>query len=84
MRITRIRCYRQWQPFVPGTYATSAGTADGFDSLVVAVDTDEGMTGWGEMAPLGSFYDPAFSGGARAAVGIVSRGAAWRRPGPAP
>ena len=72
MRITSIRCYRQWQPFVTGTYATSAGTADGFDSLVVAVDTDEGMTGWGEMAPLGSFYDPAFSGGARAAVGIVS------------
>ena len=81
MRITSIRCYRQWQPFVTGTYATSAGTADGFDSLVVAVDTDEGMTGWGEMAPLGSFYDPAFSGGARAAVGIVSEALHGTDPG---
>ena len=84
MRITSIRCYRQWQPFVTGTYATSAGTADGFDSLVVAVDTDEGMTGWGEMAPLGRSTTPAFSGGARAAVGNRARGAPSARPAPAP
>ena len=81
MRITSIRCYRQWQPFTAGTYATSAGAADGFDSLVVAVDTDEGIAGWGEMAPLGSFYDPAFSGGARAAVGIVSEALRGTDPG---
>ena len=81
MRITGIRCYRQWQPFVRGTYTTSGGAADGFDSLVVAVDTDEGMTGWGELAPLGSFYDPAFSGGARAAVGIVTEALRGADPG---
>ena len=81
MRITSIRCFRQWQPFVAGTYATSAGAAEGFDSLVVAVDTDEGITGWGEMAPLGSFYDPAFSGGARAAAGVVTEALHGTDPG---
>jgi L-alanine-DL-glutamate epimerase-like enolase superfamily enzyme len=66
--ITAIRAYRQWQPFAEGTYATSAGSAAGFDALVVAVDTELGATGWGEMAPLGSFYSEAFAAGARAGV----------------
>jgi L-alanine-DL-glutamate epimerase-like enolase superfamily enzyme len=72
MRVDRIRCYRQSQPFAAGTYATSSGSATGFDSLIVAVDTEEGVTGWGEMAPLGAFYDSAFSAGARAAADVLS------------
>ncbi len=32
------------------------------------IDTDAGLTGWGEMAPLGAFYDPSFAAGARAAL----------------
>ena len=36
--------------------------------MVVAIDTDEGLVGWGEMAPLGSFYSPAFAAGARAGI----------------
>ena len=66
--ITAIRAYRHWQPFAEGTYGTSGGTADGFDAVVVAVDTAAGVTGWGEMAPLGSFYSDAFAAGARAGV----------------
>jgi cis-L-3-hydroxyproline dehydratase len=66
--ITGIRAYRQWQPFVEGTYATSAGSAAGFDAVIVAIDTEQGVTGWGEMAPLGSFYSEAFAAGARAGV----------------
>jgi len=66
--ITAIRAYRQWQPFAEGTYATSAGSAAGFDAVVVAIDTEQGITGWGEMAPLGSFYSEAFAAGARAGV----------------
>ncbi|HEY0387470.1 MAG TPA: mandelate racemase/muconate lactonizing enzyme family protein [Gaiellales bacterium] len=66
--IAAIRAYRQWQPFAEGTYGTSGGTADGFDSVVVAVETAAGVTGWGEMAPLGSFYSDAFAAGARAGV----------------
>ena len=66
--ITGVRAYRQWQPFAAGAYGTSGGTAEGFDAVVVALDTAAGITGWGEMAPLGSFYSEAFAAGARAGV----------------
>jgi L-alanine-DL-glutamate epimerase-like enolase superfamily enzyme len=39
-----------------------------FDSLIVCIDTDAHVQGYGEMAPLGAFYDPAFAAGARAAL----------------
>jgi len=67
MQIREISAYRQWQPFRDGTYTCSGGrSAEGFDSLIVRIDTDAGITGWGEMAPLGAFYDPAFAAAARA------------------
>lgn len=68
MRVVGVRAYRQFQPFRDGLYGTSGGTAAGFDSTIVAVDSDEGIVGWGEMAPLGSFYSPAFAAGARAGI----------------
>jgi len=69
MTITRIRAFRQWQPFRDGTYRCSGGrSAEGFDSTIVEITTRDGLTGFGEMAPLGSFYDPAFVGGVRAAI----------------
>jgi L-alanine-DL-glutamate epimerase-like enolase superfamily enzyme len=68
LRIVGVRAYRQLQPFADGPYSTSGGTADGFDSVVVALDTDAGVTGWGEMAPLGAFYGDAFPAGARAGI----------------
>jgi cis-L-3-hydroxyproline dehydratase len=30
------------------------------------------LVGWGEMAPLGAFYDPSFAGGARAAMAVLA------------
>ncbi|HEY3766127.1 MAG TPA: mandelate racemase/muconate lactonizing enzyme family protein, partial [Gaiellales bacterium] len=39
---------------------------------IVAVDTDEGVTGWGEMAPLGAFYADAFAEGARAGIAVLA------------
>lgn len=67
MQIREISAYRQWQPFRDGTYTCSGGrSAEGFDSLIVRIDTDAGVTGWGEMAPLGAFYDPSFAAAARA------------------
>ncbi|MDQ0470751.1 mandelate racemase/muconate lactonizing enzyme family protein [Labrys wisconsinensis] len=69
MRIETIRAYRVVQPFVGGTYSMSKGrSAEAFDSLIVAMTADTGLTGWGEMAPLGTFYSPAFAAGARAGV----------------
>ncbi|HVO03943.1 MAG TPA: hypothetical protein VMT54_17205, partial [Candidatus Cybelea sp.] len=69
MKISRIRLFRQFQPFRDGPYTCSGNrTATGFDSAIVAIEADDGTTGWGEMAPLGSFYSEAFSAGARTGI----------------
>src|SRR6476620_7890585 len=43
-----------------------------FDSTFIRIDTDEGITGWGEVCPWGSSYLPAFPGGVRAALSEVA------------
>jgi L-alanine-DL-glutamate epimerase-like enolase superfamily enzyme len=68
VRIAEARAYRQWQPFVDGTYSCSGGVAEGFDSTIVALVAEDGTTGFGEAAPLGAFYAPAFPAGVRAGV----------------
>jgi cis-L-3-hydroxyproline dehydratase len=69
VRIAEARAYQQWQPFRDGTYWCSGGVADGFDSTIVALVADNGTIGWGEAAPLGAFYAPAFPAGVHAGVG---------------
>jgi L-alanine-DL-glutamate epimerase-like enolase superfamily enzyme len=66
--ITRVRAFRQWQPLEDGTYRMSHASSDGLDSTVVALDTDGGVTGWGEMATISPRYADAFASGARAGV----------------
>jgi L-alanine-DL-glutamate epimerase-like enolase superfamily enzyme len=39
-----------------------------FDSTIIAVETDAGITGYGEVCPLGPFYLPAYAAGVRAGV----------------
>jgi L-alanine-DL-glutamate epimerase-like enolase superfamily enzyme len=69
LRITGVTAYRLALPFRDAPYTCSGGrSAMGFDSLIVCLDTDTGLRGYGEMAPLGAFYDPAFAAGARAAL----------------
>ena len=69
MRITQIEAYRVELPLHEGSYKWSGGNAvTVFDSTVVAVSTDEGLTGYGEICPLGSAYLPAFASGARAGI----------------
>src|ERR1700704_6079203 len=68
MRIVRVAAYRQLQPFRDGPYTCRNQSEDGTDSTIVALETDDGLVGAGEMAPLGAFYAPAFAAGARAGV----------------
>jgi L-alanine-DL-glutamate epimerase-like enolase superfamily enzyme len=69
MKITGIRAYQIDLPLHEGSYKWSGGnTVAVFDSTVVAVDTDEGITGWGEVCPLGPAYLPAYADGARAGI----------------
>lgn len=73
MRIKTIRAYRMLQPFVDGPYKMSKGRhADAFDAVIVALTSDDGVTGWGEMAPLGTFYSAAFAAGAEKGVAEIA------------
>lgn len=68
MKIDRIRAFRMQQPFVDGPYRMSKGrVADCFDSIIVEITAGD-VVGWGEMAPLGTFYSAAFTAGAEAGV----------------
>jgi L-alanine-DL-glutamate epimerase-like enolase superfamily enzyme len=69
MRITQIDVYRVELPLHEGAYKWSGGNVvEVFDSTVVAVSTDEGITGYGEVCPLGAAYLAAYAGGARAGI----------------
>jgi L-alanine-DL-glutamate epimerase-like enolase superfamily enzyme len=69
MRITGINAYRVELPLHEGAYKWSGGNAVSvFDSTVVAVETDEGFTGYGEVCPLGPAYLPAYAAGARTGI----------------
>lgn len=70
MRITGINVYRVELPLREGSYKWSGGRSiEVFDSTVVEVQTDAGVTGFGEVCPLGPAYLPAYAAGAR--TGIV-------------
>ncbi len=69
MKITRITAYRVELPLIEGTYKWSGGkSVSVFDSTIVCVDTDEGITGYAEVCPLGPFYLPAYAEGVRAGL----------------
>jgi L-alanine-DL-glutamate epimerase-like enolase superfamily enzyme len=69
MKIARIRAYRALLPLREGSYKWSGGkSVTVFDSTIVVIETDEGMTGIGEVCPLGPFYLPAYAAGARAGI----------------
>jgi len=70
MKITGIKVYQVDLPLREGSYNWSGGkSVEVFDSTVVALETDAGLTGHGEVCPLGPFYLPAYAKGARAGIG---------------
>ena len=69
MKITGIRMFQIDLPLHEGSYKWSGGNSVSvFDATVVGVDTDDGITGWGEVCPLGPAYLPAYARGARAGI----------------
>ena len=62
--ITRIRAYEARLPVAGGSYRMALGKViDEAVSYVIAIDTENGHTGYGEICPLGSNYLPAYAGG---------------------
>ncbi len=69
MKITRIAAYQVDLPLHEGSYKWSGGkSVEVFDSTIVRVDTDSGLSGYGEVCPLGPFYLPAYAEGVRAGI----------------
>ncbi|SPE43356.1 Mandelate racemase/muconate lactonizing protein [Candidatus Sulfopaludibacter sp. SbA3] len=70
--IRRIDVYRVELPLHEGSYKWSGGNSVAvFDSTVVAIHTDAGITGYGEVCPLGPAYLPAYAAGARTGIAEI-------------
>ncbi len=73
MQIREIRVYQVDLPLREGRYSWAQGkSVEVFDSTVVAVETDAGLTGYGEVCPLGPVYLPSFAAGARTAIAEIA------------
>ncbi len=69
MVITRIKVYQVALPLHEGSYKWSGGNSvEVFDSTVVEIQTDDGISGYGEVCPLGPAYLPAYASGARTGI----------------
>lgn len=69
MKISAINVFQVDLPLKEGRYSWSNGNfVEVFDSTVVEIETDEGLTGHAECCPLGSAYLPSFARGARAGL----------------
>ncbi len=69
MKIVAIKVWQVDLPLKEGRYSWSNGNyVDVFDSTVVGIETNEGLTGFSECCPLGSAYLPSFARGVRAGL----------------
>ncbi len=69
MKITKITAWQVDLPLHEGNYKWSGGkSVDVFDSTLVRVETDAGITGYGEACPLGPVYLPSYAKGVRAGL----------------
>lgn len=74
MRISRVSVYSLNLPTDGGGYRRQTGFAqDVCETTIVQIDTDEGITGFGEMCPTGPYYMQAFSEGAVAGIPVIAK-----------
>lgn len=73
MKIHRIDVYQVNLPLREGCYNWSGGKSVSiFDSSIVAVSTNDGIVGYGEVCPLGPSYLPAYARGVRAGIAEIA------------
>ncbi len=82
MKIQRIRAYQVDLPLHEGSYKWSGGkSVTVFDSTVIEVETDAGVTGWGEVCPAGTILSRrAYANGVRAGIAELGPHLLGRRP----
>ncbi|MBT5434415.1 MAG: mandelate racemase/muconate lactonizing enzyme family protein [Rhodospirillaceae bacterium] len=72
MKIIRISAYQVDLPMKEGAYCWGGQSFAAFDSTVVLVETDAGISGVGESCPLGPAYLPAYAQGVRSGLETLS------------
>ena len=73
MQIDRVDVFHSELTYVHGSYVMSGGRVIvTLPTTIVCIRTDQGVSGWGEVCPLGSTYLAAHAGGARAALGLLA------------
>ena len=73
MKISKISVFQVDLPLHEGSYNWSDGkSVQVFDSTVVRIETDDGITGHGEVCPLGPVYLPAYAEGARTGIQVLA------------
>jgi cis-L-3-hydroxyproline dehydratase len=69
VKITAVKVWQVDLPLREGRYSWSNGNfVEVFDSTIVAIETDAGITGYAECCPLGSAYLPAYALGVRSGL----------------
>jgi L-alanine-DL-glutamate epimerase-like enolase superfamily enzyme len=73
MKIVRITVWQMTLP-LSQSYTLSGGRLkfDELDSSFVRIDTDDGLSGWGEACPWGHTYLPAHGPGIRAGLDLLA------------
>jgi len=72
MKISKVSAYGVELALKEGSYSWGTQSFPSFDSTVVVIETDEGVTGYGEICPLGPGYMPSFAEGARAGMQAIA------------
>lgn len=73
MKITQIDVYQPEYRLLDAHYTMSRGQVlQSFVSNIVRITTDEGLTGYGEVCPLGSAYMAAYAGGVPSGVAEIA------------
>ncbi len=67
MKITKITIWKIALTSHVTYYMAEGKTCDRVDSFIVRLQTDEGLSGWGEVCPIAG-YLPAYAGGVTAAI----------------
>lgn len=67
LRITRVRLWHVPLTSHTAYYMADGKTCDTVETVVVAIDTDAGLTGWGEVCPI-PHYLPAYARGVAPAL----------------
>lgn len=67
MKITQVTLYKVSLTSLETYYMADGKTCDSVDSMVLSIQTNTGLTGWGEVCPI-PHYLPAYANGVPAAL----------------